>query len=539
MTNLPKTRLRTTLIAWTVVAASIPALLVAVPLVGYIRWTTERAAVQELDLQASKVALSLGQDVDSLLASARGAASDSDVQRVMSSMLFMNRVDRLFADMIDKQPLIHEIRLLSKEGQVVSVAPAERAGTPTPIATTSQVQDMVARHQRVSAARMVDENLVLFLPVLGLVGDIAGALTITVARTTLAAGADRLVDDAAVHVLLAGADVQVDAGTLSATAPLKLAGATREGPALYQVRVEEPAERRLLPVRLLTIRLSAGVAILVLLFAMAGWFGIQRLTAPLENLTRLVREVAQGRYLAKAPAVPFQELQDFAETLSGLGQAVTAQMETIREQEQVKSELQRAQVQAELDAMRSQMNPHFLFNSLNSVSTMTSFAPERAQAMITRLADLYRGILDSSKTATSPLPRELEIATNYLELEKMRFGDRLSYEVAVPNGLEEVHVPGLLLQTLVENAVKHGIAPSREGGRVKIVVEMDGTGLYRMSVRNTGAALAKKKPASSGTGIENSKRRLELLYGPAHAFELARDGAGETVASFLFTGEKK
>ncbi|MCX7200195.1 MAG: uroporphyrinogen-III C-methyltransferase [Proteobacteria bacterium] len=148
-------------------------------------------------------------------------------------------------------------------------------------------------------------------------------------------------------------------------------------------------------------------------------------------------------------------------------------------------ELERAQVQSELHVMRSQMNPHFLFNSLNSVSTMASIDPEKAQTMISRLADLYRGILDSSKTATSPLAREIEIASNYLELEKMRFGERLSYEIHASTGLGEVYAPGLLLQTLVENAVKHGIAPSRQGGKVRVTIEPK-DGLYQMTVRNSG-----------------------------------------------------
>lgn len=516
MTDPAKTRLRTTLVAWTVFAASVPALLVGVPLVGYIRWTTERTAIQELDLKASKVSLSLEQDVMALVAAGRGAASDSDVQRVLSSMLFLNRVDRLFADMIEKQPLIHEIRLLDKEGRVVSVAPAARAGAPTPDAMVLEVKDFVANHRRTPSARLVDENLTLFLPVSGLVGDTAGALTMTVTKASLGANAAKLVDGAAVSVLLATGPDAAAEGNLSAITPLRFGTGSEVAP-LYRILVEEPAERRLAPVRTLTLRLSAGVAIIVLLFALVGALGIRRLTAPLEMLTQLVREVTAGRYLTKAPAVPFQELQAFAGTLAELGRSV----------------------QGELNAMRSQMNPHFLFNSLNSVQTMASFDPERAQEMISRLADLYRGILDSSKTATSPLLREVEIAKNYLELEKMRFGERLKYQMEVPAGVDDLHVPGLLLQTLVENAVKHGIAPSREGGSILVTVE-PAAGRYRLSVRNSGAALTSpRSEGPGGTGLENSRRRLDLLYGQAHEFKLARDEAGETVASFLFTGEKK
>ncbi len=538
--KVPAQTLRTTLIAWTILAASVPALLVAFPLVGYIRWLTERTAIQELDLKASKVALALEQDIAGLLASGRGAVADSDVRRVLSSLLFMNRVDRLFADMVDKQPLIHELRLLNREGQIVSVAPPARAADPTANGVVDHLRQMVSQGERVPVARVIDGDLVLFVPVLGLVGDTAGVLAIKIQKNTLSERAGAVVDDATVRILLAETREDAVDGLISASASLRLGGMTRDPAALYEVRVEEPAARRLLPVRLLTIRLSAGVAILVFLFAMLGWSGARRLTAPLAQLTQLVREVAAGRYVTKAPVVPFQELQDFAGTLAGLGQAVTAQMQTIREQEQVKGELERAQVQSELDAMRSQMNPHFLFNSLNSVSTIASIDAGRAQEMISRLADLYRGILDSSKTATSPLKHEIEIASNYLELEKMRFGERLTYEIDAPPDLGHLYAPGLLLQTLVENAVKHGVGPSRQGGKVSVKVEAADGGLFRMTVRNTGAAFdGRRESAQGGTGIANTIRRLDLLYGTRHRFHLAKEANGETVASFVFTGERK
>ncbi len=138
----------------------------------------------------------------------------------------------------------------------------------------------------------------------------------------------------------------------------------------------------------------------------------------------------------------------------------------------------------------------------------------------------------------------MEIATNYLELEKMRFGRRLTYAIKLPEGLSEVYLPGLLLQTLVENAVKHGIAPARDGGHVDVVVEARGENSYHLAVVNTGAAFKglgaeSAVPSSTGTGLANSVRRLDLLYGPAHGFTLSKLASGATAAEFSFSGEKR
>jgi LytS/YehU family sensor histidine kinase len=161
--------------------------------------------------------------------------------------------------------------------------------------------------------------------------------------------------------------------------------------------------------------------------------------------------------------------------------------------------------------------------------------------MITRLADLYRGILESSRAPTGPLMREVEIATNYLELERMRFGKRLAFTVSVDDAARAAYLPGLLLQTLAENAVKHGIGPAREGGTVAIDVTRRDDGWFELAVANTGARLGDAGTAArpgTGTGVANTRRRLDLLYGARHGFALTSDAAGRTVARFAFSGEK-
>src|SRR5690606_8738759 len=115
----------------------------------------------------------------------------------------------------------------------------------------------------------------------------------------------------------------------------------------------------------------------------------------------------------------------------------------------------KAQVEAELVAMRTQMNPHFLFNALNSIGSMAMFDAEGAVKMLQKMADLYRSILDSTKRKTHSLNDEMRIVQSYLDLEAMRFGNRLTYSFEVPEGVRDIQIPGLVLQTLVENAVKH------------------------------------------------------------------------------------
>jgi sensor histidine kinase YesM len=154
--------------------------------------------------------------------------------------------------------------------------------------------------------------------------------------------------------------------------------------------------------------------------------------------------------------------------------------------------------------------------------------------MLTRLADLYRLILDASKEPLVPLNVELKIVDHYLALQKMRFNERLQYTLQAPANTENIHVPCMMIQTLVENAVKHGIAKSREGGRINVTIQPINDDFYECQVINSGAPLS---GSGNGTGIENTIKRLELLYGPDHQFKLER-GSETTIAKFFFTGRK-
>jgi hypothetical protein len=191
--------------------------------------------------------------------------------------------------------------------------------------------------------------------------------------------------------------------------------------------------------------------------------------------------------------------------------------------------------EASLHVLEQQMRPHFLFNALNSLAELIESGQENAAETTYKLSELYRRILANSGTKTSSLLSELEIVRAYLELEQLRFGERLRFDIRAPENSSEIFLPSLMLQTLVENAIKHGVAPSVEGGKVWIEIDRNGEG-YRLNVVNTGKPLAAKQ--KDGTGLANTKARLDLLYGGTHNFSLQADEHSRTNAGFRFSGHR-
>jgi two-component system LytT family sensor kinase len=181
---------------------------------------------------------------------------------------------------------------------------------------------------------------------------------------------------------------------------------------------------------------------------------------------------------------------------------------------------------AQLDMLRAQVNPHFLFNCLNSLRALIAEDPERAAAMVTSLSDLLRYSLQSDRKHTVRLAEELAIVDEYVSLERVRFEDRLRFEHMLDPGALEARVPPMLVQTLVENAVKHGLANLPHGGVVRVRAAIDGHRVT-ISVSNTGAM---QHTHNDGYGLRNTLARLRLLYDHHASFSLT-DVSGETVAT--------
>lgn len=189
--------------------------------------------------------------------------------------------------------------------------------------------------------------------------------------------------------------------------------------------------------------------------------------------------------------------------------------------------------QAELRALQARIHPHFLFNALNALyGSIPRTAPAARQAVL-HLAEIFRYLLKGGE-GLIPLERELEIVRAYLEIEALRLGDRLRWTIdAAPEALGAM-IPVLSLQPLVENAVRHGVAPSGGPGEVQVRARVEG-GLCRIEVSDTGAGVeAEANP--DGIGLDNVRRRLELHFGPGAQLELRRQ-AGRTVASFAVPRE--
>lgn len=187
--------------------------------------------------------------------------------------------------------------------------------------------------------------------------------------------------------------------------------------------------------------------------------------------------------------------------------------ETIRQQQKEKALMKLAHT-AELNTLKAQIQPHFLFNTLNSISSSLPPSEEQSRTLIVQLADVFRFAMNVTDKETVSLQKELDFIKSYLALEQHRFGDRLTVEYKVDEGLQEYNLPPMLLQPLIENALKHGIAKSLEGGRITVAIERKDEAV-QFCVSDTGRGI-NGTPVTElfqkGIGLENTRQRLLRLY---------------------------
>lgn len=189
------------------------------------------------------------------------------------------------------------------------------------------------------------------------------------------------------------------------------------------------------------------------------------------------------------------------------------------------AELEKRLVQAKLQSLQMQLNPHFLFNSLHAIAELMHRDVEAADRMLTRLSELLRLALDTSDTQVVTLAHELEFLRRYLEIEQTRFGSRLTVEMDIPNDTLDAMVPNLVLQPLVENAIRHGIEPNARPGRIELRSRREGARL-QLSVTDNGRGLKSDKPGREGIGLSNTRARLRELYGSQQQLELKPNEGG-------------
>ena len=196
-----------------------------------------------------------------------------------------------------------------------------------------------------------------------------------------------------------------------------------------------------------------------------------------------------------------------------------------RERELSAAELQKQLAQARLQALQMQLNPHFLFNSLHSIAALMHKDVEAADGMIARLSDLLRAALDSSDAQEVTLREEFDLLERYLAIEQIRFGDRLNVSIDAPPELLDARVPNLILQPLVENAIRHGVEPRAKPGRIELRAQSS-NGTLVLEVSDNGPGLPSSQPMNEGIGLSNTRTRLRTLYGEAHGFELRQSPEG-------------
>jgi sensor histidine kinase YesM len=195
----------------------------------------------------------------------------------------------------------------------------------------------------------------------------------------------------------------------------------------------------------------------------------------------------------------------------------------LHEKELSEERTRKLAVEARLRSLESRIQPHFLFNTLNSISSLVAVNPARAEQIIGRLAALLRASLDTSNRSLIPLHEELAMVESYLDIERVRFGEKLHGSVAVPAELQNIPVPPMSVQSLVENAVKHGLTPQTTNGEIFVTAAAKNGSLH-IEVRDTGPGF-ELGAVPPGHGLDNLVGRLEALFGAnAHLNVLRRDG---------------
>ena len=185
--------------------------------------------------------------------------------------------------------------------------------------------------------------------------------------------------------------------------------------------------------------------------------------------------------------------------------------------ERENNQLERAIQETEGKVLRAQMNPHFVFNALNSIRALITEDPAKAKKGINQLSKLLRSSLLTERKKTISIAEELDTILDYLNLEKIRYEERLAWKIEVPKEISQAQIPPMLLQTLVENAIKHGISHSSKEGLIQIKGELQGN-LIQLEVINPGHL--KTRVESMGIGLVNSQNRLQLLFGETAHIDL-------------------
>jgi sensor histidine kinase YesM len=210
-----------------------------------------------------------------------------------------------------------------------------------------------------------------------------------------------------------------------------------------------------------------------------------------------------------------------------------------QERDSKATQLEGMLAQAELQNLKMQMHPHFLFNTLHTISILINKDTEAANQILIRLSDLLRMTLENAGAQEVSLKEEMEFLEGYLEIEQIRFRDRLRVRVDIEADVLDAHVPSFILQPLVENAIRHGIAPKLNSGKIEIIVRRENK-MLRLEVRDNGAGLESNGGGllKEGIGLTNTRGRLAQLYGKNHHFQVRNVSGGGVLATIIIPFHK-
>jgi two-component system, LytTR family, sensor kinase len=207
----------------------------------------------------------------------------------------------------------------------------------------------------------------------------------------------------------------------------------------------------------------------------------------------------------------------------------------LQRKDQEKSELALKNKEMQISLLKSQINPHFLFNTLNSISTLVHSSKEQARKVITQLSDIFRYALDSHSGEMVKLVHEINFIENYIRIQQVRFGERLRFEKNIDPSCMSISIPPMILQPLVENSVKYGIGPKEEGGTISLTVKRSGN-IILFEVKDDGLGSNAKKVmdgSSSGIGMANTDLRLKSYFGPESKLRISANDRGHSVSFYV------
>ena len=211
---------------------------------------------------------------------------------------------------------------------------------------------------------------------------------------------------------------------------------------------------------------------------------------------------------------------------------VISYFQGLEKEEKEKTELILKNKEMQISLLKSQINPHFLFNTLNSISTLMHSSKEQARKVITQLSDIFRYALDSHTGKMVKLAEEVDFIESYIRIQQVRFGDRLKFEKHIDESCLGLSIPPMILQPLVENSVKYGIGPKEEGGTINLVIRHQQGSVY-FEVSDNGLGIYAKKVldgSAGGVGMKNTDMRLISYYGPTARLYVNASASGFSVS---------